>query len=176
MSFDDLERDLGISYSYQDEEEEQEQKNGMQILVKVLVNERRAPELLQYDQELVDSVKRKIKEQQDLVDQLSANESSKIAADLMQLEIDRIQYVLTSYLRTRLLKIQRFVMHVLTNEAVLERLSPAEFAFASKYVDVVAENFTLGFLQNIPERFRALDDDSIQPSMGKPREFLNAFF
>lgn len=43
----------------------------------------------------------------------------------------RARYVLKAYLRTRLLKIEKYMTHVLDVAEVQERLSPEEMSFAS---------------------------------------------
>lgn len=42
-----------------------------------------------------------------------AAETDALAANLMQMEVDRILFLLRSYLRTRLSKIERFAVYVL---------------------------------------------------------------
>jgi len=51
-----------------------------------------------------------------------------------QMEIDRVKYLLASYLRTRLRKLERFAFHVLRDKSCYDRLSPAEFKFVRECV------------------------------------------
>ena len=45
-------------------------------------------------------------------------------------ELNRVKYMMRAYLRCRLLKIEKFVMHVLDNEEEQEKLSPQELHHA----------------------------------------------
>lgn len=45
-------------------------------------------------------------------------------------ELKRVRYLLQAYLRTRLKKIEKFVLHILENEPVLQKLSEKEQAYA----------------------------------------------
>lgn len=45
-------------------------------------------------------------------------------------ELKRVRYLLQAYLRTRLKKIERFVLHILENEQVLQKLSEKEQTYA----------------------------------------------
>lgn len=80
------------------------------------------------------------------------------------LQADRVRFLLNAYLRRRILKIQRFCMHILSTSAS-ERLSDAEAVFAEQYVDLMYAHLTESFLKNIPERFQALDGDALHNDM-----------
>lgn len=146
-------------------------------LVRLWVNERASPEILSYDYATVSEAQRVIKTQQDCIDQadidtVDREESSmKLVRDLMQLDVDRLQFILTSYLRTRLLKIEQHVMYILLHQDYVERLSEHEAKFASNYVDLLAEHFHTSLLDLIPERFRELDDDSDEAKMSIPNYY-----
>ena len=45
-------------------------------------------------------------------------------------ELNRVKYVLRAYLRCRLLKIEKFVMFILDNEAEQQKLLPQELEYA----------------------------------------------
>lgn len=45
-------------------------------------------------------------------------------------ELKRVRYLLQSYHRTRLTKIEKFILHILEKEEVLNRLSDKEKAYA----------------------------------------------
>ena len=45
-------------------------------------------------------------------------------------ELNRVKYMMRAYLRCRLLKVEKFVMHVLDNEAEQDKLSPQELHHA----------------------------------------------
>ncbi|GFU02568.1 DNA replication complex GINS protein SLD5 [Nephila pilipes] len=105
----------------------------IQKLQEVWVNEKLAPELLQYEGELVDC----------MLDQIQYMETSlqKIQKEdfrivFHKMELDRIKYVLSSYLRIRLEKIEKFGPDLLHQESqeqsMLDLMSDEERIFAHK--------------------------------------------
>jgi GINS complex subunit 4 len=69
------------------------------------------------------------------------------------IEVTRVKYMLRSYLRTRLLKIERYVMHALDNTDVRQRLSPLEDQHATQYLRLVASQLTSTVTSKLPEAF-----------------------
>eukprot|EP00939_MAST-03C_sp_MAST-3C-sp1_P000100 g100.t1 len=120
----------------------------------LLVNEKIAPEVLPFERDVVDSLKNRIERQQTMID--DADDQSE--AVIYQMDLDRIKYMLTDYLRVRLKKIQKYVFHITSSREFSARLSEAEFAFAKKYLDIVGDHFQKSALQHIPERYQNLKE------------------
>ncbi|NWR57948.1 SLD5 protein, partial [Bucorvus abyssinicus] len=100
------------------------------------LNEKFAPELLESKPEIIECVVEQL-------DHMEANLKRAKRGDLKvsvhRMEIERIRYVLSSYLRCRLVKIEKFFPHVLEKEKSRAKgepsiLSPEEFAFAKEYM------------------------------------------
>ncbi|EDO26653.1 predicted protein, partial [Nematostella vectensis] len=77
-------------------------------------------------------------------------------------QIDRIRYVLSSYLRTRLQKIEKHVVHILEQEASRDadepsRLSPEELQYAKEYADNMESLFKSLVLQHMPPNMQSID-------------------
>ena len=96
------------------------------------------------------------------------------ASTLYQMEIDRIKYLLASYLRTRLFKIERLAAYILRNHGTTrELLSAEEWTYAEKYLECVHGHFKACVLDQLPEMFQGLfehggDTDMIpKPNMNK---------
>ncbi len=94
------------------------------------------PELLESKPEIIECVVEQL-------DHMEANLKRAKKGDLKvsvhRMEIERIRYVLSSYLRCRLAKIEKFFPHVLEKEKSRAKgepsiLSPEEFAFAKEYM------------------------------------------
>ena len=64
--------------------------------------------------------------QQNLVDQAGETVDEKFKADLYQREINRVVYLLKSYLRTRFLKITRHAKYIMTSPTMMSKLSKKE--------------------------------------------------
>jgi GINS complex subunit 4 len=130
-------------------------------------NERFAPELLEHKTEVVDCILEQIKEMEE---NLSHVRKGDFVAGIHQLELDRVQYVLRSYLRTRLQKIEKYVMHVLEQEAdssSLSRLSPEELIFAKEYADSLDSHLQSLVLRHMPSNLQKLDRSKavLRPNM-----------
>ena len=54
---------------------------------------------------------------------MNENVDEALAASLYQMEIDRIKYLLASYLRTRLFKVEHYARHVMSDPELQSRLS-----------------------------------------------------
>ncbi len=101
-----------------DSAEEQKRLSGdVAQLRKAWANERACPELLPYRADLVDSVKSMVDAQEQEIDSRLAggggggggsgggSGGDDITASLKQMDLDRVNYVLASYMRTRLRKV-----------------------------------------------------------------------
>ncbi len=121
----------------QDDEEEEPvtAQSVLAVLKKAWLNEKFSPEILPHQTEHVECMLEQIKCMERNVDLLQRND---IRADIHRFELERIRYMITSYLRCRLKKIERFAFHILeeeTSRTVDERyLSPYELKFANEYV------------------------------------------
>lgn len=124
------------------------------------ISERSCPELLPYETKATGVLVDRIAEEQALLDEANDGKRAGLAEELRQMSVDRWNYVLTQYLRTRLKKIERFITYIMLSDmdGVRKRLSPAELDFATKYKAIVEENFNAGFLQSFPEKLRSLED------------------
>lgn len=77
------------------------------------------------------------------------------------MEIDRLKYVVASYLRTRLRKIERFAHHILSLPALTQRLSPKEIQFVKQYVLIFENHVADVALSQFPNEHRGIDADGM---------------
>ncbi|ORE21715.1 Sld5-domain-containing protein [Rhizopus microsporus] len=78
-------------------------------LIVVWMNERNSPEMLPYRNDLVDSLTKAVEHQSEKIfEQMEINTDteSRFIQMIQQTEIERIKYLLRSYLRTRLFKVK----------------------------------------------------------------------
>ena len=95
--------------------------------------------------------------QQGIVDESGETVEEKFKADLYQREINRVIYMLKSYLRTRLLKITRHAKFILSQPELQARLSEAEAELiAQPYANLVENHLNRSFLNNLPKQMRSL--------------------
>ena len=136
------------------------------------INEKNSPELLPYENS-IDIIRPMILYQQNRIDQaeLYASDNAdknqllaeeyKLQYPILQLGLDRIKYILASYLRIRINKIDNNVMYYLSNANALENLSQNEKNYALKYVDLLGDSFNEAFINHIPEKLSNLTEDGM---------------
>lgn len=146
-----------------DEEDEAAPASDVALLKVAWLNEVHSPELQFFEEDVVNAVRADLERQQEEVDARPADTELNFVYNLYQQEIDRVKFVLTSYLRTRLRKIQRHAIYTLADEATFQRLSAAEQEFAKGYVDMVERHFNVSFLNGLPERFRDIAAEGMVP-------------
>ncbi|KAJ2201683.1 GINS complex subunit [Coemansia sp. RSA 520] len=130
MDTDTLEMDgqgADVQDTVDDQEEDDEEflEDDLSILMRAWVNERNAPDLLEYEgttienlMELVDFQTQKIKSQPPMI------------ANIIKVDVDRVKYLVRSYLRTRLAKIEQHAMHYTRDDMYKERMSQNELEYA----------------------------------------------
>jgi hypothetical protein len=144
-----------------------------------LGNELGSPELLPYEAELVEDLEAVISFQAQQIERHTAHDFSLSTEDgangrqflgafitqVQRQDLERVRYALSSYLRTRLWKLQRHGTHYLreseeTNAKSLRRsrLSPNERKFLKLYQERLSSYLHQAFLQYIPEHLRGLAD------------------
>jgi Uncharacterized conserved protein len=138
--------DIGLS----DEEPITAQKV-LQTLQEVWLNEKFSPELLQHQSDLVDCMLDQIQQMEENLRKLKKNDFRVV---IHRMELDRIRYIVADYLRIRLNKIERFVIHVLEQESSRNiedpYLSPPELKFAREYLSHMEEHLRLVALRHMP--------------------------
>jgi len=127
-------------------------------LVQAWCNEKVAPELLPYRADLMnkdtDTLLMQVNEQQNNLAQQAIPDI--YVRGLYQLDIDRIKFVMTSYLRTRLGKVQRWFRFIETNSEMKSRLSPSERTFLEDYSRAQKSLLDTAVLQHLPAGARNL--------------------
>lgn len=77
---------------------------------------------------------------------------------LVQTEIERVKFVIRSYIRTRLHKIEKYARYISTTPEIHERLTQAELDHARRYSHLVETHFNNSVLQSLPEEQQSLND------------------
>jgi len=102
---------------------------------------------------------------------------------LVQTEIERVKFIVRSYVRTRLFKvsfiaptffspykpaqIERYARYIATNAEIQTHLTSAERDHALRQAKITDQHFYLSVLQGLPEKQSHLDDTPLfVPPMG----------
>lgn len=108
---------------------------------------------------------------------------------LVQTEMERVKFVLRSYLRTRLFKvsanalfcpdqadipqIEKFAPYILSTASIQTRLSVSELKHAENFGNLLGAQFHASVLSTLPENMRSLTED--MPNMPSMSAFCVPF-
>nr|XP_033804472.1 DNA replication complex GINS protein SLD5 [Geotrypetes seraphini] len=123
------------------------------------LNEKFAPDLLESKSEIVECV---IEQLSHMEENLQRAKKGDLKVSIHRMEIERIRYVLSSYLRCRLLKIEKFFPHVVEKEKLRAKedpsdLSPEEFTFAKEYLENTEMYLKNVVLKHMPPNLQSID-------------------
>ncbi|KAI8982022.1 hypothetical protein BDF20DRAFT_446923 [Mycotypha africana] len=128
-------------------------------LTQAWMNERNAPEILPFERDLValllDQVQAQTEKMTELAERNSINTYQSM---LYQTEVERVKYVLRSYLRARLDKIERCTLFILRQENLEELLSISELHYAREYQDLMETHNHDSFLHRLPRSQHKQDE------------------
>ncbi|KAJ2660236.1 GINS complex subunit [Coemansia sp. RSA 1200] len=164
----DIENDIHLTdergrINADDEEEEEEDddedlvEDDLTILTRAWINERGAPDILEYEgaaienlMELADFQMQRIPTQPALV------------ANILKMDVDRVKYLVRSYLRTRLSKIEQHARHYTIDPGYRGRMSQGELDYANGFVDLGDKHTQRSFLDQLPPHLRDVNDSGIK--------------
>ncbi|KAM0511332.1 hypothetical protein ACHAPE_009998 [Trichoderma viride] len=140
----------------------------LQALTRLWVAERSAPELLKWPADgLFERVNSKIKSQIEKIEDMTGDMDPKtnFALIVIQTELERYKFLVRSYLRTRIAKIDKYTLHYLSTEELRQRLSPTELAYATRHQALLHNHYLSSFLSSFPQRLQNLNDTAGNVSM-----------
>ncbi|KAH6561731.1 hypothetical protein BASA50_000503 [Batrachochytrium salamandrivorans] len=136
--------------------------NIYQNMTRAWVNERAAPVLLPYQHKMVEEL-RSITEtqQEELHSRYMASAASNFARFICGLELERIKFVLRSYLRLRLTKIQKTTNYLLSDPELRMCMSDEELLFAERFQNLVDTYHRASYIGQLPKTFQSLENDEM---------------
>ncbi|EGD79776.1 hypothetical protein PTSG_10761 [Salpingoeca rosetta] len=142
-----------------DDDDEEEHAEAIARAIATLkqgwINEKLAPVLLPYEHNAVQTAIYEMNEQDEASRaQTFEDTDDKFIFELYQLELERIRFIVSSYLRIRLVKIERYAHHLVSSPEHMATLSPREQEYVNDYVKLLDDHFTQSFLKDIPEGVR----------------------
>lgn len=166
-----MEDDSKVQLTTEDGEQEEEELTAQSALLaieKAWLNEKFAPEILPHESDLVDCMLQQITHMEQNMKRLDKGD---LRLMIHRMEIDRIKFVVSSYLRTRLEKIEKYTIHILSQE--LNRsseecyLTAAELQFAKEFLANIEALFKTIALQHMPGNFQVFEVNkfTVKPNM-----------
>jgi len=146
----------------------------LHALTRLWVNERGAPELLPWPADnLIDRVTERIKTQIEKVETMTGDMDPKtnFALIIIQTEVERWKFLVRSYLRTRISKIDQYTLYYMSTPELQSRLSEMEVAYATRHQQLLHNHYLSSFLSSFPKQLQNLNDTAGGISMiGGPDE------
>lgn len=79
---------------------------------------------------------------------------------VLQTELERYKFLVRSYLRARVAKIDRHTLHYLSTAVLRSRLSETELAYATRHQALLHNHYLSSFLGSFPNNLQNLNDTS----------------
>ncbi|EEF43109.1 conserved hypothetical protein [Ricinus communis] len=133
----------------------------VELLKRAWRNEKAAPEILQYEASLVQRIKEQIELAEQNVEIFETDGIDPLTVSLYQMDLDRAQFLLRSYLRVRLQKIEEYLFHILGNDAHRNRLSDQEQIFAERCENDLRNHLDETVLAKLPDNYQSTLRQSI---------------
>ncbi|KAK6334021.1 GINS complex subunit [Orbilia brochopaga] len=171
MDIDDILREL-------DEDAEPSNSKDYDELLKWWLNERAAPEILEYQDGLVERIMTRVRRQIEHIEDQTGNLDPKANFHLIivQTELERIKFLVRSYLRTRISKIDKHALHILSTPSLRQSLSATEQTYLKSHQALLNELYLASFLKTFPETLRRLDDSAGGIKMVEEPDLESAVF
>ncbi|XXG64597.1 hypothetical protein AAC387_Pa05g2503 [Persea americana] len=132
----------------------------VELLKRAWRNEKAAPEILTFQANLVQRSREQIQLLEETVEELSGNASDDLIISLYQMDLDRTLFLLRSYLRVRLQKIEKYMLHI-SKTLLWNRLSEQEQKFAEKCTDIMEKHLQQSVLARLPYGYQSILKQSI---------------
>ncbi|XP_002129349.1 DNA replication complex GINS protein SLD5 [Ciona intestinalis] len=157
---------LDISGVSEEGEEQITSEQVFQQLEEIWVNERLSPNLMLCRTDITECI---LEQMQEMEENIARAKKTDLKVSLHQLELDRIRYVLSSYLRCRLEKIEKHAAYLIKKESSdgpsVSRLSPEEFMFAKELTSGVTSHLTASALKHMPKNLQTLNLEDSVPNL-----------
>jgi GINS complex subunit 4 len=121
-----------------------------------------APELLPYQHALVESICREINAKDREITQRMENkkqsgQDERFYLNINRMEIERTKYTLKSYLRCRMIKIEKHLLYIVEKDQA-HLLSPSEMEYAWTLYEAKKEHFNSEFFEKVSKKLNCMDE------------------
>jgi GINS complex subunit 4 len=133
----------------------------------LLGQEKMSPELLPYQHLLVESMCKQISDKERRIQSqpLNKKQSSqdlKFYQNINQMEVERVKFILKSYLRARIIKIEKFLIYIVEKDKA-NLLSKAEMDYCWELYEMKKQHLNGEFFNKISKNLNMLADDKDVP-------------
>lgn len=136
------------------------------VLTRAWIAERMCPELLPFERNIVEIVVSQIRELINYIDMQSLEISQnpeipdiKMVLLIVESQLERFKFLVRSYLRTRIAKIDKYLPFY-ANPENESRLSPSEIEYTQRHLDLLQNLYNTSFFNQWPPQFSDIRDPS----------------
>lgn len=126
----------------------------VELLKRAWRNEKSSPEILQFQASLVQRSREQIQLMEETIEEFTRNGFDPLIVSVYQMDMDRAQYMLRSYLRTRLQKIEKDMIHISKTD-LWNRLSKEEEGFAKRCYENMKSYLDESVLSKLPSGYQS---------------------
>ncbi|KAK6930298.1 GINS subunit, domain A [Dillenia turbinata] len=144
----------------------------VELLKKAWRNEKASPEILRFQFNLIQRSREQIQLMEETVEELAESGADPLTVSLYQMDLDRVLFLLRSYLRIRLQKIEKYVIHISKTE-LWNRLSDQEQKFAKRCTDDLEKHLNQSVLSKLPYGYQSILKQSISSEEDDMGSLLN---
>ncbi|XP_020113576.1 DNA replication complex GINS protein SLD5 [Ananas comosus] len=132
----------------------------VELLKRAWRNEKAAPEILRFEAALVARAREQIQLLEETVEEFMENGVDDLVVSLYQMDLDRTLFLLRSYLRIRLQKIEKYMIHI-SKSNLWNRLSEQEQRFAKRCTEIMEKHLEQSVLSKLPYGYQSMLKQSI---------------
>ncbi|KAK7294328.1 hypothetical protein RJT34_17217 [Clitoria ternatea] len=128
----------------------------VELLKRAWRNEKSAPEILRFESHLISRVREQIQLMEETVEEKTTEGADPLSTSLYQMDLDRTLFLLRSYLRIRIQKIEKYMFHIEKTEELWNRLSKAEKTYTRACTDGLKQHLEETVLSKLPENYQSV--------------------
>ncbi|KAL6191263.1 hypothetical protein ACLB2K_037654 [Fragaria x ananassa] len=140
---------------------EEYETTDVELLKRAWRQEKAAPEILKFETDLIARLTGQIELVEENVEQDAQSGIDPLNVSLYQMDLDRTQFLLRSYLRIRLQKIEKYIFHILATAELYNRLSKQEKAFAKTCLVDLEKHLEESVLSKLPNNYQSIFKQSM---------------
>ncbi|KAJ7970174.1 DNA replication complex GINS protein SLD5 [Quillaja saponaria] len=133
----------------------------VELLKRAWRNEKAAPEILQFETDLIQRIREQILLMDETVEEFTSSGIDPLTVSLYQMDLDRSQFLLRSYLRIRIQKIEKYMFHIESTDELWNRLSREEKNFARRCTDDLKRHLDETVLSKLPDNYQSVQKQSV---------------
>lgn len=132
----------------------------VELLKKAWRNEKASPEILRFQSDLVQRAREQIQLLEGTMDDFEDNNTDDLLVSIYQMDLDRALFLLRSYLRIRIFKIEKSIAHI-SRTHLWDRLSDQERNFAKRCIAIMEKHLQQCVLSRLPNGYQSFFKQSV---------------